>query len=408
MSRRRHINITIGMRLLPLLSIPLLAADWPGWRGPHRDGVITEEPKTYPERLNLKWKTEIGLGHSSPILAAGSIYAFARQGEQETVYSIDPATGKIRWQRQYPAPYKMNSAATSHGPGPKSSPLYSDGKLYTFGISGILSCLDAQTGKLLWRKEFSKNQADTAPAFGTATSPILDRGLLIVHVGGEKTGAITAFDPVTGDTKWSWDGDSPAYASPVIFESRGVRQVVTQSRQNIVGLDEATGKLLWKLPFTTAYEQNIVTPLVYKDTLIFSGIDKGVFAVRVNEGSTQTVWQTKDASMYMNSPVLIGDLLLGFSHLKRGQIFCLDPRTGAMLWTGSPRLGDNAAMLASATTLFSLTSEAKLLIAKPNAKGLNEVHQYEVADSPTWAHPIVLTNGFVIKDLKTLVLWEIK
>ena len=116
MSRRRHINITIGMRLLPLLSIPLLAADWPGWRGPHRDGVITEEPKAYPERLNLKWKTEIGLGHSSPILAAGSIYAFARQGEQETVYSIDPATGKIRWQRQYPAPYKMNSAATSMVP----------------------------------------------------------------------------------------------------------------------------------------------------------------------------------------------------------------------------------------------------------------------------------------------------
>jgi glucose dehydrogenase len=262
MSRPRHINVTIGMRLLALFSIPLLAADWPGWRGPNRDGVITEEPKTYPEKLNLKWRTDIGLGHSSPILAAGSIYAFTRQGEQETVSSIDPATGKVRWQQQYPAPYKVNSAASSHGPGPKSTPLYSDGKLYTFGISGILSCLDAQTGKLRWRKEFSKNQAETAPVFGTATSPILDHRLLIVHVGGEKTGAITAFDPGTGDMKWSWDGDSPAYASPVIFESRGVRQVVTQSRQNIIGLDEATGKLLWKIPFTTAFEQNIVTPLV--------------------------------------------------------------------------------------------------------------------------------------------------
>jgi len=227
-------------------------------------------------------------------------------------------------------------------------------------------------------------------------------------VGGEKTGAITAFDPATGDMKWSWDGDSPAYASPVIFESRGVRQVITQSRQNIVGLDEATGKLLWKIPFTTAFEQNIVTPLVYKDTLIFSGIDKGVFAVRVNQGSTQTLWQTKDASMYMNSPVLIGDLLIGFSHLKRGQIFCLDPRTGAVLWTGPPRGGDNAAMLASATTLFSLTSDAKLLIARPNVKGLNEVRHYDVADSPTWAHPIVVPDGFVIKDLKTLAHWGIQ
>jgi hypothetical protein len=128
----------------------------------------------------------------------------------------------------------------------------------------------------------------------------------------------------------------------------------------------------------------------------------------VNARSTQTLWQTKEASLYMNSPVLIGDLLIGFSHLKRGQIFCLDPRTATMLWTGSPRGGDNAAMLVSTTTLFSLTSDAKLLIAKPNQKGLNELRQYDVADSPTWAHPIVLPDGFVIKDLKTLMLWRIQ
>ncbi len=379
-----------------------LSADWPGWRGPQRDAAVTEEPKSFPEKLSQKWRIEIGLGHSSPILAAGSIYAFARQGEQETAYSIDPATGKIRWQQQYPAPYKVNGAAAGHGPGPKSTPLYSDGKLYTFGISGILSAFDAETGKLRWRKEFSKNQADTAPTFGTATSPVLDRGLLIVYIGGEKTGAITAFDPATGNTKWSWDGDAPAYATPIVVDLNGTRQVVTQSRQNIVSLDEATGKLLWKIPFTTAYDQNIVTPVLYKDTLIFSGLDKGVFAVRVANNSPQTVWQTKDASMYMNSPVLLGDLLIGFSHLKKGQIFCLDAGTGATLWMGSPRGGDNAAMLASSTTLYSLTSESRLVIAKPTRKGLGEIRQYDVADSPTWAHPVVLSDGFLIKDLKSL------
>src|SRR5579885_2174375 len=313
-----------------------LSADWPGWRGPQRDAAVTEEPKSFPEKLSQKWRIEIGLGHSSPILAAGSIYAFARQGEQETAYSIDPATGKIRWQQQYPAPYKVNGAAAEHGPGPKSTPLYSDGKLYTFGISGILSAFDAETGKLRWRKEFSKNQADTAPTFGTATSPILDTGLLIVHIGGEKTGAITAFDPATGNVKWSWDGDSPGYATPVVFDGK----VITQTRQNIVALDESTGKLAWKIPLTTSYEQNIVTPVVYKDTVIFSGLDKGVLAVR----DGKTVWQTKDASMYMNSPVIVGDLLFGFSHLKKGQLFCLDARTGATLWMASPRAGDNAAL----------------------------------------------------------------
>ena len=396
----------VGLLLLTVLFIG--AADWPGWRGPAHDAIVTEEPKNYPEKLNLKWKVEVGLGHASPILAGGSIYDFARQGEQETVYSIDPANGRVRWQQQYPAPYKMNGAAVGHGPGPKSTPLYADGKLYTFGISGILSSYDAETGKVRWRKEFSKNQVDTAPTFGTATSPILDRGQLIVHIGGEKTGAITAFDPATGETKWSWNGDSPAYATPIVVELNGVRQVVTQSRQNIVSLDESNGKLLWKIPFTTAYEQNIVTPVVYKDTLIFSGLDKGVFAVRINQGSAQTIWQTKDASMYMNSPVIVGDLLFGFSHLKKGQIFCLDARTGAILWTASPRGGDNSAMLASSSTLFSLTPDAKLLIAKPTAKGLNEVRQYDVADSATWAHPVVLGDGFLIKDLKALARWAVQ
>jgi outer membrane protein assembly factor BamB len=394
---------TVSLALIASLAF---AADWPGWRGPQHDAIVTEEPKNFPEKLNLKWKIEVGLGHASPILAAGSIYDFARQGEQETIYAIDPANGKIRWQQQYPAPYKMNGAAVSHGPGPKSTPLYADGKLYTFGIGGVLSSFDAETGKLRWRKEFSKDQPERAPTFGTATSPILDHGLLIVHIGGEKTGAITAFDLATGNVKWTWDGDSPGYATPIVVDLGGLRQVITQSRQNIVGLEESTGKLLWKIPFTTAYEQNIVTPVVYKDTLIFSGIDKGVFAVRLNGTATpHTVWQTKDASMYMNSPVIVGDLLFGFSHLKKGQLFCLDAKTGATLWAGSPRGGDNAALLASPSTLYSLSSEAKLLIAKPTAKGLGEIRQYDVADSPTWAHPVVLADGFLIKDLKSLARW---
>lgn len=390
-----------------LASILLLAVDWPGWRGARRDAIVTEEPANFPEKINLKWKTEIGTGYSSPIIAGGSIYAFARQGENEIVYAIDPASGRIRWQQQYPAPYKVNSAATAHGPGPKSTPVYADGKLYTFGISGILSCFDAETGRLRWRKEFSKNQSDTAPAFGTAMSPLHDRGLLIVHVGGEKAGSIVAFDPASGDSRWSWNGDSPAYASPIAVDVGGTRAVITQSRRNIVALDEMRGTLLWEIPFTTAYEQNIVTPVAYKDTLIFSGLDKGVFAVRVEAGAPKTIWETRDASMYMNSPVVIGDVLIGFSHLKRGQLFCLDARTGALLWAGAPRSGDNAAILASATTLYSLTPDAKLLIAKPTAKGLNQIRQYEVADSATWAQPVVLADGFLIKDLKSLARWTV-
>jgi outer membrane protein assembly factor BamB len=389
----------------------LAAADWPEWRGPYRDGAIVNEPKSWPEKLSLKWKIEVGEGHSSPILVHSTIYEFAREGDQETILAIDPADGKIRWKQQYPAPVKVNPAAAAHGPGPKSTPLYANGKLYTFGLGGILSCFDAETGRVIWRKDFAGQYKSVSPVFGTAMSPLADRGLLIAHVGGNHSGALTAFDAASGAVKWTWAEDGPAYASPIVVELAGARQLVTQSQSNIIGVEEATGKLLWQIPFKTEYEQNIVTPVLYKDTLIFSGLDKGVFAVRLErEGAVitpKTIWENKDASMYMNSPVLSGDLLFGFSHLKKGQIFAIDAASGKTLWTGPPRSGDNAAILASKSTLISLNNEGQLTIARVNGTSFEVIRQYTVADSPTWAHPLVLPDGVVIKDLKTLARWGV-
>ena len=149
------------------------------------------------------------------------------------------------------------------------------GRIYTFGIGGILSCFDANTGKPQWRKEFG------SPTSASAMSPVVDRGLLIAHVGTKDKGALTAFDAQTGAEKWSWKGDGPAYASPIVVELGGTRQVVTQSQKNIVGVAAATGQLLWRIPFTTAYDQNIVTPVLYRDTLIFSGLGNGTIGVKV-------------------------------------------------------------------------------------------------------------------------------
>jgi outer membrane protein assembly factor BamB len=118
-------------------------------------------PATWPERLKLKWKLTVGEGHASPILAGGRIFIFTRQQGKETASSIDPTTGKIVWHQSYAAPYTMTPAAAWHGEGPKSTPLFNEGKLYTFGISGILTCWDAATGALKWRKNFSKQYKAT-------------------------------------------------------------------------------------------------------------------------------------------------------------------------------------------------------------------------------------------------------
>ena len=397
--------------VLLVLAHATYGEDWPQWRGPHRDGVLnsTWGPPSWPEHLKQHWKISIGEGHSSPILSGGKIYVFSRQQGKEVTSSIDAASGKILWQQSYPAPYKMNPAAEGHGEGPKSTPLVADGRLYTLGISGILTCWDAATGAMRWRKEFSKQHKGTSPLYGTAMSPVMDHGLLIAHVGGHDDGALTAFDAGSGEVKWRWAGDGPAYASPLVVELDGVRQVVTESQNHIVGVSATNGQLLWQISFKTEYDQNIPTPTAYHGELIFSGISKGIMAVRASETngnwSTETVWRNTDASFYMSSPVAAGDLLFGFSQYKKGQLVCVDMRTGATLWAGPPRQGDNAAVLLSGESLVVLTDSAELIIAKASGKGFESLRRYTVADSPTWAHPLVMSNGVVIKAATTLSLW---
>ncbi|HUE03533.1 MAG TPA: PQQ-binding-like beta-propeller repeat protein [Bryobacteraceae bacterium] len=398
----RHTSIIC---LVPLL-VAAWAEDWPQWRGPHRDGIAVgfAEPKTWPEKLTLKWKVAVGEGHSSPVVADGVIYLHTRQGDREVITALHPENGQTIWQEGYNAPYSMNPAATTHGKGVKSTPAVEDGRIFTFGISGILSCFDAKTGKLQWRKEFG------SPDFGVATSPMVDHGRVIVYVGGNTPGALTAFDAATGAEKWSWKGDGPAYASPILVEIAGTRQVVTQSRSNIVSVSADTGNLLWQIPFTTPYAQNIVTPVLHRDTLIFSGIDNPVMGVKVfkhdAQWTTETVWKNKDFSMYMSSPVVSGDLLFGFSERKRGQFFCLKPDDGSTLWASEGRQADSAAIVAAGSAWLILTPDANLIVARQSDKAFEPLRKYSVADSPTWAHPVVLGRGILIKDATHLALWE--
>jgi len=399
--------------MLSQLQMLVGAQDWPQWRGPNRDGVISSfaEPKVWPDQLKQKWQISVGIGYSSPLLVDQRIYLLTRQGEQEVVSCIDFEAGKQIWRDTYSAAYTMNPAATRHGKGPKSTPVFHAGKLYTFGISGILSCYDAENGKLRWRREFASQYSSTSPYYGTATSPIVERDLLITHVGGHDSGALTAFDLETGKTVWSWNGDGPSYASPVIVNLGGTRQIVTQSQKNLVGVSVAEGKLLWSIPFTTAYEQNIITPVVYKQTLIFSELDKGVMAIKLGQSggkwTTEKVWENSDTSFYMSTPVLNADLLLGMSHRNKGRFVALDARTGKSVWATAGREGENAVVLTTGDKLFLLTNDAELIVARASNTGFEQLRRYTVAKSPTWAHPILSGKRILIKDTETLALWSV-
>jgi outer membrane protein assembly factor BamB len=375
--------------------------DWPQWRGPNRDGAVPPEPpQPWPERLRQVWNARVGEGHSSPVVAGKRAFQFARQQESEVIAAYDVDSGKQLWKQSYAAPYEMNSAATAHGKGPKSTPAIAGDRLYTLGINGILTCWEAATGKKVWGLD-SKG----SPDFGQASSPVVDRGTLIASIGPQKGGALTAFDAATGKIKWQWKEEGPAYASPIIAEPGGVRQVITNFQSHIAGISISDGKLLWKAPLKTPYDQNSVTPIVVGDLVIYSGLSNPVTAVRPGN-PPQQVWENKEVGMYMNSPVLASGVLWGLSHRNKGQFFGLNPQTGKTVWTGEGRQAENAAMIARGSTVFALTTNSELFVFEASPSGLKQVAKYSVADTPTWAHPVILGNRVLVKDQASLALWS--
>ena len=387
---------------------PALAADFPQWRGPARDGLIVGlAPRgTWPEALKPAWKTTVGAGHSSPVVVGDRVFQFSRIGDDEVVQALEVASGKSVWRQSYKAPYTMNMAATSHGKGPKATPLVEDGRVFTLGISGILSAFDAATGRPLWRKEFGTQFKETSPLYGAATSPVMDQGRLIVYVGGNADGALTAFAPATGAILWAFKGDGPAYTSPVVADLAGVRQIVTMSDASLVGVSAEKGELLWKLPFTTAYTQNAVTPVIRGDLVIYGGLEHAMQAVRITRSAAglvpQPVWENPEVANYMSSPVLVGDRLYGLSHKRKGQLYCLDALTGKTIWLSEARQGENASLLAGGGALFVLTTDSELLVASLEGATFSVRKRYPVATSPTWAHPVVLPEGVLVKDAESL------
>lgn len=390
----------------------LSAQDWTQWRGPDRDGVVTfTAPKVWPEKLTTKWKVTIGEGYASPLIANGRILEFARQGDDEVAMSVDPENGKILWRQSYPAPYVPVNSAARHGKGPKSTPLYYDGRLYTFGISGILSAFDASTGKLEWRKQYAEDFKGTWPQFGTSMSPVAGDGLIVALICTNDDGAVAAYDAKSGAQKWIWKGDGPAYASPMIVEIGGVKQVVTLTQKYAVGLALASGGLLWRMDFPGRSGMNIPTPLRFGQQLILAG-DPGTMRLAVNKTgdswATEKAWQITELTMRFSSPVRKDNLIFGFSNRNSGIFFCVDAENGKTLWTSDPRQGDNAVVLISGELLFLLKDNAELIIARASGKGFEPLHRYEVADSATYANPLMLAKGIVVKDNTTLsyLTWE--
>ncbi len=418
MRSRDSFKLPRSIRLATITLIGILCVsvawgqDWPQWRGPQRDGHVLgiSPPASWPQSWKLAWQLEVGEGHSSPVVAGDTVYILSREGEEEVVRAVALADGKVLWCQKYPAPYEVNPAAHAHGKGPKSTPVVYQDKLVTLGISGILSCWSTSRGEQQWQHTFQNRFRETSPDFGTATSPIvLDGDKVLAFVGGPDSGAFAAWELATGKTVWEWTGDTPAYSSPILARLAGKSQIVIQSRRFTSGVDPKSGQVLWQIPFTTQYDVNIVTPVVWKDLLILSGFRRGTSAYRiVTEGDKfvpQLAWQNKEVSMYMNSPVLVGGRLVGFAQEQRGQFFAMDPDSGKIFWRSEPRQGENAALLVLGEFVLALTTGSELVVFNPSADTFQPLARWKVANTPTWAHPVWSSRGLVVKDARHLSLW---
>jgi outer membrane protein assembly factor BamB len=383
-------------------------ADWSQWRGAQRDGTASAKlPAAWPSSLSKRWEITVGAGHSSPVISGDRVVVHTRQADREITRAVSLATGKELWRDEYAAPYTVNSAARAHGPGPKSTPIVANGRVITFGISGILSALDLASGKVVWRTPAPSSVVQD----GTAMSPVADGTLVIAHPGSESASALTAFDAATGAVRWRWTGDGPGYASPVIATIDGVRQLITQSQKAVIGVNVADGALLWRVPFSTSYDQNSITPVVAGNVVIFSGLESGTTAVRVaRKGAAWTAapaWKNEQISMYMSSPVIVGTTLYGLSHRNRGQFFAIDAASGKTLWTTTGREGENASIIAVGSQLLLSTTNAELIIARANPAKFEEVKRYTIADSAVWAHPALAANAILVKDVDKLICWAL-
>jgi outer membrane protein assembly factor BamB len=405
----KRIYLLFGISIILLIgSVNSYAQDWPQFRGPNRDSKVTgfKAPAKWPEKLAQQWKITVGTGDASPVLVGKNIYLHTRQGDEEVILCLEAATGKELWKNAYPCSAVTGPSASQH-PGPRSTPAISNGKIVTFGVTGIISCLEAGTGKLIWRKE---NPTNAIPTFYTGMSPLINDGICFLHVGKKDDGQVIAYDLNKGTEKWKWSGDGPAYSSPSIMTVGGKKLLVVITEKNLIALDISDGKLLLQIAAPVQQRfYNCVSPYIDGQTIVFSGQGLGTKAVKVEKQgdkfTTSELWTNTEVGAKWNTPILKDGFLYGFSDQKR--LYCLDYATGKSAWIDNAVNSDFSTIVDCGSVIIGLTSTDNLIVLKPDGKEYSELVKYKVAETPIYAYPVIAGNLIYIKDADSLIMYKV-
>jgi outer membrane protein assembly factor BamB len=399
--------------LLLLLLAPLThAADWPQWLGPNRDNSTSEIVAPWTEAPRVLWRHPVGEGNSSPTVADGRVFIHSKVMDklEEEVIAYEAASGKEIWRHAY----KRAEFKSGYGNGPRATPTVLDGKVYTFGITGIALCLEAATGKEVWQVDTLDRFKAKNILFGMAGSPLVDQDHVYFNVGADKA-SIVALDRKTGATAWQSLDDKASYSSPILFGQGTDRQLVFLTAKGLTSLDPATGKLFWQFPLVDLLFESSTTPVKVGERIVASSITYGSAGLSLETKESKPAykeeWKSPSLTSYFSTPVAVGTDTL---YLVTGQLpfpgkrpsatlHCVDMKTGKSLWKKEKVGTFHAALLRTGDNkLLMLQENGDLVLLDPSPKEYKELSRASVCGE-TWAHPVLVDGKLYLRDKKEII-----
>lgn len=401
------------------------AEDWPQWGGTQRDliwredGLVDQLPKG---DLPRAWSVPIASGYSGPAVADGRVYVTDRVAADhlERVHCFDSQTGDSLWQHSYPAKYSI-----SYPLGPRTTPTVDGERVYTLGAMGDLFCLATANGDIQWQKNLPADFGTELPTWGISGAPLVDGDQLIVLAGGTPDALVVSFDKRTGRELWrSLEDVGVGYCSPVILEFGGQRQLIVWHPEAVSALDPSSGKVLWQMPFDVRYGMCIATPRKLGQRLFVTSFYSGPLMIDLGaDGVTPNVlWQTGNASTeiknntlhaVMCTPIMMTDAIAGVG--SYGELRCLDPATGDILWETREATGKgrwwNAFLIPQGDRVFVCNEQGELILAKISREGYQQLGRAQLIE-PTepvkrrmtvWSHPAFAEQSVFARNDKELI-----
>ncbi len=388
------------------------ATDWPQWRGPSRDGLLpsTSWPSSLSgENLTQSWSIPLEPSYSGPIVVGDRVFTTQTSNEEwEVVTAHDRKTGKQLWEARWEGAMKVPFFAKANGSWIRSTPAYSDGRLYVAGMRDVLVCLDTDKGEILWKRNFIAELETPLPSFGFVCSPLVHGDKVIVQAGG----GVLALNKETGKTVWhsAKDGGGmfgSAFSSPVVATLGGKKQLVVQSRTDLMGLSIEDGTQLWTQPVKAFRGMNILTPSIHKDLVITSAYGGRTHAFRIGmkdeKFTIEEAWNFK-AQGYMSSPILTDTHL--FLHLRNQRVACIELATGKEAWTSTERFGKYWSMISNGDVILALDQTGILYLMDVDTSGLKILDKRKISDGETWAHVAMGGNEIFVRSLNELSAFQ--